>query len=107
MPRHTHARRGERFPLTGPLVRLDDEGRVRLSAALWAPESQAHRYISLSPGAAYELGRELVDTAESALMAETWPLSALPRVPVGGPARVAAQPGSPAIRPAGAVESRG
>jgi hypothetical protein len=105
VPRHTHARRGERFPVFVQLVRLDAEGRVRLSAFLWGGPD--HEYVSLSAGVAYELGRELLDAAESSLMAETWPVERLPLgAGRGTPARGAAQPGAPAIRPARAVDSR-
>lgn len=92
MPRHSVHRRELPSPAIS-LVRPDRMG-VRLCALLWGGE--LHDGVVIPVRVAYEVGRELVDTAESLLMAEGW-------TPV--PARGAAQPGARAIRPGRAVES--
>jgi hypothetical protein len=65
VPRHTLGR-FEAVPSVAHLVTVA-QGRVRLSAFVWG--GAPHQYASLSIGVAYELGRELVDAAESALLA--------------------------------------
>lgn len=107
MPRHTHARHGERIPAVVRLVVPDPEGRVRLSGWLWAGRAGLSRHVSLSPGMAYELGRELVDAAESVLMEETWPSQPVRRDPAEAVPAGAGRPSgrrSPASRPGVAVD---
>lgn len=104
MPRHIHARRGEQLSSVVSLVQLDAEGRVRVSAQVWGGKANAH--VRLSIATAYELGRELVDVAESALMRESWREAARlsgDRLPDG---RATQEPRPAAIRPARPVESR-
>jgi hypothetical protein len=103
-PRRRHARRDDE-PLfhVYPPVKVLANGDVGLHAAAWGgPDA----WCPIPAGRAWMVGHELVRLAEAQLLEKE--LRRRQREDPGqvGPARAAAQPGAPAIRPGSPVESR-